>query len=372
MNIHIDGPINEGASSLFTVIISPNTGGIIKYGYRIPNQYLSEVTKWCDPFVIASIFLIMRTGEDVYVNGSVSPSLLENLDRFQEIWSSWRPGTYKHVNISASIEHEQPSTQETQFSSILFSGGIDSAFAFLKHFNGDMRRVNKQIQFGIVTLGMGGYQNNAESRFAIELKDLMLIAASKRLNLLTVQTDWQYVMYGLGFDIYEIFAAGFISCLHLFRNNVSSGIIGSTDNTRDFIFKMPCASSPLTDGLLGTKHYQIINEGSPYSRVQKISYLSQWGEYLTHMRVCNDGGRTTRNCGVCEKCVRTSLSFHVAGIKIPSTLMDYSEVDINNIEIASETVYTSLINLLLDAKNAHLENEEWYQKLSAKLAKYSY
>jgi len=57
--------------------------------YRVQAEHSYLLTKSCDPFVTATIFLAMSRGTDILVHGEVSPSLLQNLQEFQAVWSCW-------------------------------------------------------------------------------------------------------------------------------------------------------------------------------------------------------------------------------------------------------------------------------------------
>jgi len=75
--------------------------------YKIPLERENEITDITDPFVIGSIFFAMMQKINIKIHGSVSESLLENLDEYQAIWQCWKPSIYKKVNIFASDEITQ-------------------------------------------------------------------------------------------------------------------------------------------------------------------------------------------------------------------------------------------------------------------------
>ncbi|NES86301.1 MAG: hypothetical protein F6K10_35785, partial [Moorea sp. SIO2B7] len=104
--------------------------------YRFPIKYQDYLTDSCDPFVVASIFLAMSQGSDLIVHGQVSPSLLDNLDKFQSIWSCWKPKIYQRINIKPDQEkeYEQIAGEKVAISS--FSGGVDSCFTAFRHTQG--------------------------------------------------------------------------------------------------------------------------------------------------------------------------------------------------------------------------------------------
>lgn len=100
--------------------------------YRLNQEHHSAITKSCDPFVLATLFNAMRVPADLIVHGTVSPSLLQNLDEFQSAWVSWRPGWYKKIEILADDEREA-GRAPTSAGITAFSGGVDSSYTVFHH-----------------------------------------------------------------------------------------------------------------------------------------------------------------------------------------------------------------------------------------------
>jgi len=74
------------------------------------------------------IFAAMRSGRGLHISGPVSKTLLRNLEEFQDIWSSWRPGAYSKVPLSADeeVSIEPVSGRRGIFA---FSAGVVPPFA---------------------------------------------------------------------------------------------------------------------------------------------------------------------------------------------------------------------------------------------------
>ncbi|MES2013545.1 MAG: hypothetical protein V4445_07330 [Pseudomonadota bacterium] len=337
--------------------------------YRFPVYQIPRLTQWSDPYLIAVIFLAMFRNEDVLVKGIVSPSLLENLERFQDIWSCWRPGIYNKVNILATSEEEEPDVVGRD-ASALYSGGIDAAFALLKHARADLGRQGRDIKFALMTCGMGGFQNGAEQHFHTALTEASGAILPLGVRLGWVATNWQNVMLRHGLNIYDIFPSGFISCLHLFRRGITAGVFGSSDNTQHYKWAV-AGSNPLTDRLFSSRGFQMLHEGSGFSRIEKIRYLANWPDYFKAMRVCNQSDREHRNCGVCEKCFRTALALHVAGVKLPEGFSLPNANQISAIKINSPEVLESIQALLSEARLVGFGHEVWFKQLSAQAERFS-
>lgn len=369
MIINTEGPVWYGAEFQVTVRVQMPRHPELVFWYRFPESQLPRLTRWADPFVLAVIFLAMKRGEDVVVKGRVSPSLLENLERFQEIWSCWRPDVYSRVNISADQEIEEVIGDEKS-AIALYSGGVDAAFSMLKHVRSDMGRLSRRIDTGLMVCGMGGFQHGAEVLFDEALSEARSATSVLGVPIDIVTTNWQQVMLSQGLNVYDIHPTGFIACMHLFRVGCGAGIFSSSESTQHYSLA-DGGSNPLTDPLLATKNFRILHEGSGYTRTEKIRYLTAWPGFFKRLRVCNRSIRTTRNCGVCEKCIRTALAFRIIGIELPDGLSQPTLEQVAAIHIASPTVNACVNSLLLDARNSGLEGEEWVRQLAMRVESYS-
>jgi len=96
--------------------------------YRVPASV--RVTESADPFVAAALLPAMLRGEELAVDPelTISPKLIENLAKLQEIHHSWNP-VLKIVPIRAATRPAEPlATGALSF----FSGGVDSMYTLLK------------------------------------------------------------------------------------------------------------------------------------------------------------------------------------------------------------------------------------------------
>ena len=79
--------------------------------YELPDTYADLVAAHHDHLLLATVMLAMARGEPLHVEGTLSPSLVANLRRFQDQWATWRPRTYHRVEITAdddSADFQRP------------------------------------------------------------------------------------------------------------------------------------------------------------------------------------------------------------------------------------------------------------------------
>lgn len=107
--------------------VSANVDGF-RLWYQVPPSY--AVSRAADPFVAAALLPAMRYGQKLEVDPhlSLSPQLLQNLMRLQEIHNFWNPAL-KIIPISATTS---PSAPLNHGAMSFFSAGVDSTYTFLK------------------------------------------------------------------------------------------------------------------------------------------------------------------------------------------------------------------------------------------------
>jgi hypothetical protein len=368
MIIQMQPPVTLGNVIEITVRVTPKVKAPLEYRYRFPRNQLGLFTDSSDPYLIANIFLAMYWGEDIHVAGRCSPSLLANLERFQEIWTCWRPDIYRKVKLTADEEREDTYSRNSSGIS-LFSGGIDAAFALLWHAKKDAGRCSVNPKVSLMVNGMGGFQHGAESLYKTAFNEAQLSTKPMNIPMGQVWTNWQYLQLQQGLNVYDIFPTGFISCLHMFRKGFSYGLFGSSDNTEHYKFEK-AGSNPLTDPLLSSDGFKLIHEGSAFTRVEKIRYLAKWPEFLQTLRVCNQSHRTHRNCGNCEKCIRTALSFKVANVDFGDVLKMPTLDTITSMKITSDEVAVADASLLDEAEKIGMGDDAIFVALKKCLHNY--
>jgi hypothetical protein len=311
-----------------------------------------------DPFVVAAVPLAMRRGHDVRVVGAaVSPSLLDSLERFQEVWHDWHDVPI--VDVVAEEERGRDRRPETAVSS--FSGGVDSAFTAYRHTRGLARR-DRRLSAAVMIHGVdipranlvGFTRSAARSRRMVE---------SVGLDLVTVQTNlWEVV----GASWYPI-AAGLSSVLHVLGGRFGTGLIPGTTSYRHLVF--PLGSSPVFDVMLGSDSFEILHDGAGVERFEKLRHLADWDEALDDLRVCLADPQHHRNCGECLKCMLTAASFRVLGVAprcfeslpSPEAILEWAP------SLPSHPVYVQEAQTLVDEAASRGVNEPWVRALRRRL-----
>jgi hypothetical protein len=324
--------------------------------YRVPSQYSSFITPSCDPFVVGSILWLMKQATPLLVHGQVSPSLLRNLEEFQAAWSAWRPQQYYPIKITAEVEQELKKTASSDQAIVAFSGGVDSCFTTFRHRNNHCGRWQRNLQTGLKMVHSFDAPFKEHQNYDQAVEKCKAILISLGMDLIPVKTNFRQ----LPLQWEDAFGTGIASCLMLLEAGYETGLIASSFPYRALSF--PYGSNPVSDPFLSSESFQIIHDGAAFSRIEKIREISDWSEALQNLIVCWKSSNKDRNCGQCEKCVRTILIFRILGLGLPKCFeQDVTDHQIENIKVTNGPL-TEMERVLQAAKNANL-SDSWVSSL---------
>ena len=278
--------------------------------YRIPHACHDLLPDNADHFVTGAVFGLMQAGSPVHVHGRVSPSLLRNLAEFQNAWAAMRPGL-QVVEISADDERESTTPEGPPESVVAFSGGVDSCFSAYRHARGAGLQHPRPLTAGVMVHGFDIPLADSDA-FTLAAAKAGRILSSLGLELIPIATNYREVVT----DWNHSHGAAIASCLRLFGRRFSHGLVGQTF-TYGEIRNIAEGVNALTDPLLSSDSFQIVPDGAACGRSDKIELMRDWPEFLADVRVCWQGSRKDRNCCVCEKCIRSILTFRALGLGLP-------------------------------------------------------
>lgn len=319
-----------------------------------------------DALLLLALFHAMRRASEVVVHGTVSGSLLANLQRFMVAWHTWRPRRYALVPIQVrSTTEAEPGADGAV---LTFSGGLDSCYSAWRH-AGDvpesgsgglaLRTAVMVHGFDIPLAEPETFAQAAEAARAIA-EDAGLAFVPVRCSVRELEDDWE-----------DSHGAALAACLHLLRPGHERGVIAAS-HTHDTL-RFPWGSNPRTDPLLGTQGFPIVYDGIEASRSQKARALSAWPVATARLRVCWQGPTKDRNCGRCVRCIGTALCFAVEGADVPEVLGVASlEEGVARLrELAIPDAARSRLTELAEVAHARGVTGPWLDALEAVVAKRS-
>jgi hypothetical protein len=292
------------------------------------------------------IFYAMSKGEDLHIAGPVSHSLLANLEDLVASWVNYCPTLYKKIHISSADEvYDKSRTTSLQAHNraiAAFSGGLDATFTAWRHHKGRVGRKTRDILAGALIQGFD-IPLDATDAFETSVVSTSSTLQSIGIPLVTVKTNWKNEVC-MNWEME--FGNGVATCLMNWLGAVDTALIGSDMDYRRLVF--PWGGSPMTYGMLSNDGFKVIYDGGEYARTEKAEGISDWEVGLNNLRVCWAGPLTGKNCGVCEKCIRTKLNFLAVGAKLPPSLPgNPSLISVSRLRTSNEQ-QISLLNDIVD------------------------
>lgn len=265
----------------------------------------------CDGHLLAVLLDAMREGRDIRIEGSVSSKLLSNLTEFQAAWNRWRPDYFHKVDLVPDTT--RPDAPAMRGAVCAYSGGVDGLFTVCRHTQMKKDHGTREIVLAALVHGFDIPLSRTEE-FENALQSSRTTLQSIGLTAVPVKTNFRSISKAIWEYTHGAALAAAMNCL---KNQAGSVLIGSTYPYESLI--IPWGSSPITDHLLSSDQFTVVHDGAAYDRIQKISAIADWKEGVDNMRVCWEGFSKDRNCGKCEKCVRTMMCFLACGKPIPSS-----------------------------------------------------
>ncbi|MEA1050963.1 hypothetical protein U5801_14260 [Lamprobacter modestohalophilus] len=304
-----------------------------------------------DHALCAVLLKAMQQGQDIIIEGQVSPRLLDGLDTLQAVWQRWRPRRYRRVNIHAAEESEAPPISGERPTVFAFSGGVDASFSLFRHLQGHAGRNNRKPGAALLVHGMDipldrdDFYNNAAARAERMLEDTGVPLIRMRSNSRQLRQDWE-----------DSFGLQLSACFLVLQQAFAYAVRGSGEPYDTLV--LPWGSTPLTDPLCSTAAMQSEHDGCAFDRTEKVHWLSTHTHITSELRVCWAGENLDRNCGECEKCVRTMLNFWATGLPIPSAFPNQLTANlVRSIRPRNEAQLREVRSLYRHAQQHHSEQD---------------
>lgn len=287
--------------------------GLVRYGDGFAETVWFDLPTWVptcgpevgDPWIVALAPLAMTLGEPLRVSLPVDAILGQGVEFAARAWKAWFP----HLSaLTLDVPRvTRPAAPELRRVGSLFSGGADSWHTLLRNAAEAEAGRARRIDTLLVAHGADVLVGEVEV-FQRVVRGIEPVARARNLDLLAVgsnlrdtrfgDTNWRDLSHG-SFFISLIHAA---ACFE--RCSIPSSVMYRT--------MRPWGSHPLTDPLLSSEWTRILYDSAEMDRNAKLREIAQHPEVLNGLRVCWRSG-SERNCGRCEKCLRTMVTLELAG-----------------------------------------------------------
>lgn len=279
--------------------------------YSIQKEFEPLLCQSSDGPLVALLIPAMMTGEDIYLEGSVSEKLWHNLSGpFQRLLCHIMPwlSTIKITPCSLTAEKKVAPGVITGF-----SGGIDSYCTLADHYFSEVTPGFKISHLLFNNVGSHG-KKDGEKLFHQRYSALKPTVDRIGLPFLRVNSNI-HEFYGKKINFKQTHSLRNASVALLLQGGVgrfmySSG--HSFNNTYIGPSNDTACSDPVLLPYLSTERMDTMLVGGEYSRVEKTNKISDLS--ITHdtVDVCVRGDGAG-NCSTCKKCLRTLSTLDVGG-----------------------------------------------------------
>lgn len=280
-----------------------------------------------DSYLLAILFDAMHENRNIIIKGSVSGKLLSNLVEYQAAWHMCFPRIYQRVEIVADEirENEMPAHGAVS----AFSGGVDSTFTIWRHSQKKWGYRSQDIKLCVMVHGYDVPLSDLKT-FEVVQRKASKNLAQLHIPLYVVKTNYRQISK---MNWENTFACALVAALNNFKRKTGTCLIGSGHSYN--YLDIGVGSSPVIDPLLSSGDFEVIHDGASHTRTQKIEEITEWKTGVENLRVCWEGSHKDRNCGQCEKCLRTMLCFLAIRKEIPSCFPNKHDILKNLLKIKS-------------------------------------
>ena len=344
--------------------VGPSSAGEIEIYFDLLGDQEAPFPELLDGFVIGVILLAMANGRPLRVHGALSATVCRNLAEFQSAWAIWEPQRYRRIELIPDAVVDVSSVGQAQRAISAMSGGVDGVFTAVRHARKWLGNGSYPLTDAVLIHGFDVTLEQAEAyvrladrvRPLVERLGLRLRLMRTNLKPITGQ-HWEH-SHG----------TAIAACLHNYSHSHSTALIGGGVSYAQLVY--PWGSTPATDYLLSGDQMRLVLDGSGFSRTEKVAALRDEPGALSKLKVCWQGSQPERNCGHCEKCVRTKLNLLAARVERCEAFDEPLDLkDVERLRPTNEFQYIEMSSLCEYAQK-HGVTEEWVGILKRRVSRY--
>ena len=284
----------------------------------------------------------MTQGFDIEIDGPVDSTVIDNARRFSRIWEMWAPQRFREVRITGhGMEPTADTTrpESAQPDLTLFSGGIDSTHMLLK-------LGKREPASTVLTIQGMDYRADVNAQFLALLKMTNPLLEALNYDRITLKTNVAVISRGT-----YSWALTLAGCSFLLSALFSRASFAADCNWEEDFLIFPWGSNHVTNRLLKGTAYSLNALGEEFPRVEKVADIALSEVALNSISFCKDRAMRPRNCGKCNKCLRSKLLFAAATGRVPHIFIDNS-FDRSAIYSVDWTTFDTRISLIRSYQQA--------------------
>lgn len=294
-----------------------------KYG-----EYLCDDR--ADAFMLAVLMIGMKNKQDIVIKAPVSKKLLFNINNtIQPLFTKMMPGSC-YVNID--VPQENCTKLEGKAVGCGCSLGVDSLSSLYQHMDDckvDDYRVTHLALFNSGQLGYLDKEKN-EQTFKKAVEGILPFSTETHLPIVAINTNLNELFVNGGFKTaVSRFVVSTLCCPLALQKLFGKYVFASSYSVEDFEISLKDQSHAEAAyvPLLSTESTEVILSSAVMTRVEKTDYIRKnplthkyldvcWAEQMASSQNHQDKwikDKTKKNCGWCDKCIRTLFTLELLG-----------------------------------------------------------
>lgn len=286
-----------------------------KLWFRFPSRYRANVSTDMNAFATALLPLSMYLGEDLLVDGALSPHLLQGLNEYQRIQCGWKPSPFQPVKIHCERLEESKKDRVPSAVGSSFSGGVDSFQTLWRHLPENEPIPQYRITHCLMINGFDADTDVENAGHFLGIQRSMASALERSgVDLIVCRSNY---MSFSDPNLLKLTFGAMVTAPALALGGLFSCFFIPSSYRFDEFFRD--GSHLVMDHLVSTESMQTIHDSSHLDRPQRTAAIAEWDATHRALRVCFNAtgveqeSNTIRNCGRCEKCVRTMKTLEILG-----------------------------------------------------------
>ena len=327
--------------------------------YRFSNKFEKFlVTENLDASLVGLLFLGLKTGNDIKLNGPVSARLLYTINHYLIKALCLANPDLKEMTVFAdSINHEDLSIGNTAGTG--FSCGVDSFATYFSH-NGEHPpfRIDYLTFFNVGSHGDFGGEK-ARQIYQKRLGSVYEFAKKEGKEVLSIDSNLSEILR-LNFQKTNTYRS--ISCILNLQKLFKNYYYASSFPLEQFTLSSVDTSyyDLLNLSMLSSESTNFFSSDIFWTRIDKTSFISGFPQTYDFLDVCTNlrDGFDSKNCSSCDKCMRTALTLELLDkLYLYKNVFDLKKFQNNK---------KRYIGKLLGTKNESIFNKDLLQLLKKK------
>lgn len=278
----------------------------------VEEKYEEWLTPDPNAFLMAALVPAWGAGEErIHIEGALCPLLCRNLKVVFAKLAAWFPADFGPPPRLEPTEGWVTSEPVGQSVSLL-SCGIDSLATLYWNIRNIPRHHSRAIRAALYV----SYDRESEPSLerlrqstGARRKPVENIATDAGIDAVAVRSNgWWLASDGYFFDL-KWHGAAFASAGAMMSKTFQRVYIAAGP---DPAVDLPWGSHPMLDPYYSSAHLAVEHD-TILTRLEKTRMVSEWQAGLDNLRICQNHTDGERNCGACEKCIRTSLMLLILG-----------------------------------------------------------